>query len=70
MSNRRLVDNPLFLGLLVGLVFGLVNLFFTWLYPLDDDSPGALLRFYGPMFLVWRSSPSERLGVAGGCCQA
>lgn len=38
---------------MVGLVFGLVDLVFTWLYPLEDDTPGALLRFYGPMFLIW-----------------
>lgn len=43
----------LLLGLIVGLVFGFVNLLFTWLYPLADDTPGALLRFYGPMFFVW-----------------
>jgi len=41
------------LGLIVGLVFGSVNLFFTWLYPVADDTPAALLRFYGPMFFVW-----------------
>ena len=34
-------------------MFGLVNLLFTWLYPLADDTPGALLRFYGPLFFVW-----------------
>lgn len=44
---------PLFLGLAVGLVFGSANLLFTWLDPLADDTPGALLRFYGPMFVVW-----------------
>ena len=53
MFSWRLVNNPLLLGLIVGLVFGSVNLVFTWLYPLDDDSPGALLRFYGPMFFLW-----------------
>ena len=53
MFNRRLANNPLLLGLIVGLVFGSMNLVFTWLYPLDDDSPGALLRFYGLMFFVW-----------------
>jgi len=41
------------LGFIVGLVFGSVNLIFTWLYPLADDTPAALLRFYGPMFFVW-----------------
>ena len=49
----RLNSNPLLLGLIVGLVFGSVNLVFTWLDPLEDDTPGALLRFYGPMFFVW-----------------
>src|SRR4249919_2646629 len=53
MFSRRLSKSPLLLGLIVGLIFGSVNLVFTWLYPLDDDSPGALLRFYGPMFFVW-----------------
>ena len=45
--------HALLLGLSVGLVFGFVNLLFTWLYPLADDTPGALLRFYGPMFFGW-----------------
>ena len=43
----------LLLGLTVGLVFGSVNLLFTWHDPLADDTPSALLRFYGPMFFVW-----------------
>jgi hypothetical protein len=25
----------------------------TWLDPLADDTPGALLLFYGPMFFIW-----------------
>jgi hypothetical protein len=29
------------------------DLLSTWRRPLDDDSAGALLQFYGPMFLVW-----------------
>ena len=41
------------LGFFVGLVFGVVNLVLSWLLPLSDDSIGALLRFYGPMFFVW-----------------
>jgi hypothetical protein len=45
--------HALILGLIVGLVFGVVNLLFTWLDPLADDTPGALLRFYGPMFFTW-----------------
>lgn len=40
-------------GFTLGLVFGGVNLIFSWLAPLSDDSVAALLRFYGPMFLLW-----------------
>src|SRR5262245_42176250 len=46
-------ETRLFLGLSVGLIFGAVNLVFSWLFPLGDDTIGALLRFYGPMFFVW-----------------
>jgi hypothetical protein len=53
MRSSRFSNSPLLLGFIVGLVFGAVNLFFTWLYPLVDDTPGALLRFYGPMFFLW-----------------
>jgi hypothetical protein len=52
----RFVDPPLLLGLVVGLIFGGVNLIVTWLYPLLDDTPVTLLRFYGPMFLVWAAA--------------
>jgi hypothetical protein len=45
--------NALFFGFMVGLVFGVWDVALTWLRPLEDDSPGVLLRFYGPMFLVW-----------------
>jgi hypothetical protein len=44
---------PLFIGLIAGLVFGCGDVVLTWLHPLEDDSPIALLRFYGPMFLLW-----------------
>jgi hypothetical protein len=53
MPCRRIIDHPLRLGLIVGLVFGSVNLVLAWLKPLADDTPGALLRFYGPMFFIW-----------------
>jgi len=43
----------LFLGLIVGLVFGLLDLILTWRNPIEDDGPVVLLRFYGPMFLTW-----------------
>jgi hypothetical protein len=49
----RLRYSPLLVGFVVGLVFGSANLFMTWLDPLADDTPGALLLFYGPMFFIW-----------------
>jgi hypothetical protein len=48
--------NPLVIGLVVGLTYGSVNLLVTWLDPLADDTPGALLLFYGPMFFVWAAA--------------
>ncbi|HEY8165361.1 MAG TPA: hypothetical protein VIF83_07380 [Gemmatimonadaceae bacterium] len=53
MRNWQPSNHPLLVGLIVGLVFGFVNLFVTWLYPLANDTPSALLGFYGPMFFVW-----------------
>jgi hypothetical protein len=41
------------LGLLLGAVFGIGNLIATSLDPLGEDSPMALLLFYGPMFAMW-----------------
>ena len=41
------------LGLLLGTGFGLWNLVATLLDPLADDTPKALLLFYGPMFVLW-----------------
>ena len=49
----RLPDRPLLLGFLLGLLFGVVDLIFTAVAPLADDSIPALLVFYGPMFLSW-----------------
>ena len=45
--------NALLIGFAVGVVFGLLNLGFAWLLPLEDDTPLVLLRFYGPMFFCW-----------------
>jgi hypothetical protein len=78
MFRSRLVDNPLLLGVILGIAFGAVNLLVTWLSPLADDSPGALLRFYGPMFLLWgvaafratRRSGRFLSGVTTGLCVA
>ena len=53
MTVESRTDNAWAAGGGIGLLFGLVNLLLTWLRPLDDDSPGALLLFYGPMFLAW-----------------
>jgi hypothetical protein len=53
MRRLALVNNPLLLGLMVGLAFGAVNLLMTWMYPVADDTPGALLMFYGPMLFLW-----------------
>ena len=52
MITLRLADRPLLLGLVLGLVFGIVDLL-HWVAPLSDDSIPALLRFYGPMFFSW-----------------
>ena len=53
MASWPDLRHPLRLGLLLGTMFGAVNVMFSWLFPLSDDTIGALLRFYGPMFLVW-----------------
>lgn len=45
--------SPVFLGLLLGAAFGLWNLIATQLNPLAEDTPIALLVFYGPMFACW-----------------
>jgi hypothetical protein len=44
---------PVLLGLATGTVFGLWNLIATRLDPLAEDTPTALLVFYGPMFAIW-----------------
>jgi hypothetical protein len=44
---------PVLLGLFVGAGFGLWNLITTRLDPLAEDTPIALLIFYGPMFAIW-----------------
>ena len=43
----------LILGLLLGTAFGVWNLIVTRWDPLLEDSPIALLGFYGPMFAIW-----------------
>ncbi len=65
------VSRSLLLGIVLGLTFGSVNLLMTWLDPLADDTPGALLLFYGPMFLAWAWASfraSQRTGqLLAGC---
>jgi hypothetical protein len=46
---RRIIS----LGLLLGAGFGTWNLIATILDPLAEDTPIALLAFYGPMFGIW-----------------
>jgi len=53
MTTQRLPDRPLLLGFVLGLIFGIADLLFTWAAPLSDDTIPALLRFYGPMFFSW-----------------
>jgi hypothetical protein len=51
--DQKALGSALGLGLILGVTFGVVDLAFSWLAPLSDDSIGALLRFYGPMFFLW-----------------
>ena len=44
---------PVLLGLILGAGFGLWNLIASLEDPLTDDTPSALLLFYGPMFTAW-----------------
>ncbi|HJP60581.1 MAG TPA: hypothetical protein VJ865_11290 [Gemmatimonadaceae bacterium] len=53
--TRRLTlqRSAVLFGLAVGAAFGLWNLITTWTDPLAEDTPSALLIFYGPMFATW-----------------
>ena len=74
MASRNLLR----LGFFVGVLFGALNVLYSWLYPLADDTPTALLAFYGPMFSVWavvaffatRRTGSVPRGVAAGALVA
>jgi hypothetical protein len=50
MTYRRQL---VLLGLLLGAGFGLWNLMASARHPLAEDTPTALLLFYGPMFAAW-----------------
>ena len=54
----RIALRPLHFGFLIGILFGFWNLLYSWLFPLADDTPTALLAFYGPMFSVWAAVAS------------
>ena len=45
--------HPALIGLVLGAVFGVWNLIVTMRDPLAEDTAGALLAFYGPMFALW-----------------
>jgi hypothetical protein len=74
MSARRFSKGLVAAGCVVGSVFGVLDLFLTWLDPVQDESPWALLLFYGPMFTSWaiagfvvaRHAGSVSSGMAGG----
>jgi hypothetical protein len=53
MPHRAGLGSAVRVGLAIGVVFGSWNLLYSWLDPLADDTIGALLAFYGPMFFVW-----------------
>src|SRR4030095_15857736 len=53
MSDRRHLKGALRLGVFLGVAFGAVNLVFRWLFPVSDDTVGALLPVYVPMFSLW-----------------
>jgi hypothetical protein len=56
MVRLRIPGEPLCVGVVVGILFGSWNVLYSWLYPLADDTPTALLAFYGPMFFVWAAA--------------
>lgn len=41
------------LGMMLGAGFGAWNLVYTGLAPFAEDTPVALMSFYGPMFTIW-----------------
>jgi hypothetical protein len=51
-----LARSPLRLGFMIGLLFGSWNVMYSWLFPVADDTPTALLAFYGPMFAAWAAA--------------
>jgi len=52
-------------GVIVGTAFGAADVLLTWLDPVADDSPRALLLFYGPMFISWAAAACVAAQRAG-----
>ena len=53
MRLTTIAHRPVHFGVLIGIFFGSWNVLYSWFFPLADDTPVALLAFYGPMFSVW-----------------
>src|SRR5437867_9854107 len=53
MFDWKYLKSALRVGLFLGLIFGVVNLMLSWLFPLLDDTKGVLLSFWGPIFFAW-----------------
>ena len=52
MTNRAAI----LFGLVLGAIFSIWNLIASQIAPLAEDTPGALLLFYGPMFAAWAAA--------------
>ena len=65
MSTRPFTTLLVLTGFLVGSVFGAVDLFLTWLDPVEDETPLGLLLFYGPMFMSWAIAAYIAAGRGG-----
>lgn len=65
-------------GLVLGVVFSVLNVISAYLAPLADDSLAVIAAFYGPMFLAWglagfaaaRSSRKPLVGLKTGALVA
>ena len=60
-------------GLLLGAAFSAWNVIASRIAPLAEDTPGALLLFYGPMFAAWAVAglmSSRRTTRIGDCAKA
>ena len=62
---RLTIGDSVRLGALLGVAFGAWNLVASWRDQLADDSVGALLTFYGPMFAAWALPALSRRDGSG-----